>query len=249
MSNARILIVEDEQIVALEIQRRLEELGYQIAGVAADADEAFEYLRTTPIDLVLMDIILAGGPDGIDAAQVVLRDYQKPVLFVTAYSHSEIIDRAKLAGAYGYIIKPFNVRQLHSNIEIALEKHREQETFRARIEDGHIKSVRRISLRIDDEVILIDPSDLLYLEVQDGMVSLVTAQKRWCQRGTLAEWEERLRVYPFYRCHKSFMVNLKSIKSLTLNVDHSYTIKFFDTEAEIPLARNKARYLKDLLSF
>ena len=249
MTGYRILIVEDEQIVAMELQRRLESLGYRVSGVAASASEAFEILDSMPVDLVLMDIVLSGKRDGIDAAQIVVDDYHKAVLFLTAHSHREIVERAKRAGAYGYIIKPFDERELQVNIEIALQKHQNQQQYiqslMSRVTPGHS---RRVTVRADDEVVLINPHHLLYLEVQDGVVTLATRDQQWRERGTLAEWEQRLNDYPFFRCHKSFLVNMEKIQRLVLGVDQSYCLVLEGTDKRIPLARGKTRALKTKLA-
>lgn len=123
MSKTRILIVEDESIVAMDIKHRAEGLGYTVIGVTPSGEEALELVRENPPDLILMDIVLKGKMDGIEAAQRIHDDYDIPVLYLTAYSDEETLKRAKITEPFGYIIKPFEDRELHSSVEIAIYKH------------------------------------------------------------------------------------------------------------------------------
>jgi PAS domain S-box-containing protein len=124
MNPARILVVEDEFIVAKEIEMRLTAMGYQVAASALKADEALKLAEQHRPDLVLMDIRLQGEMDGITVAEKIRERFHLPVIFLTAYSEDTTLERAKLAEPYGYILKPFEERELKSAIEIALYKHR-----------------------------------------------------------------------------------------------------------------------------
>ena len=126
----RILIVEDETIVARDIQQQLAELGYQSAGLAATGEDGIAKARATRPDLVLMDIQLAGALDGIAAAQVIRNDLHLPVVFLTAFAADDVIDRAKLTEPFGYILKPFSERELRTVIEMALYKHQAETRLR-----------------------------------------------------------------------------------------------------------------------
>jgi len=121
---SRILIAEDEQVVALDVEYELNELGYEVIGVATSTPEAVQLTEATRPDLVLMDVQLDGPSDGIAAADEIRRRWQIPVVFVTASSGREIVSRAKEAGPYGYITKPFRGRELNASIAVALERHR-----------------------------------------------------------------------------------------------------------------------------
>jgi len=130
MKKPRILIVEDESIVARDIDQQLVMIGYQPVGRTAYAEQAVTLAEEMQPDLVLMDIILAGEMDGITAAVTIRDRLQLPVIFLTAFSGGEILNRAKLAEPYGYIFKPFNERDLQTTIEIALHKHQIEKALR-----------------------------------------------------------------------------------------------------------------------
>jgi PAS domain S-box-containing protein len=123
MSEVKILIVEDESIVAMDIKHRAEGLGYEVTAITPSGEEALEHVATNRPDLVLMDIVLKGEMDGIEAAQKVRDNYDIPVVYLTAYSDERTLKRAKITEPFGYIIKPFEDRELHSAVEVALYKH------------------------------------------------------------------------------------------------------------------------------
>ena len=121
---SRILVVEDEAIVAADIQDRLEALGYVIAGWGTTGDEALDLARTTNPDLILMDIMLKGPMNGIQAAHLVRIELSLPVIFLTANSDEAVLEQAKISEPFAYLLKPFEERQLRTNIEMALYKSR-----------------------------------------------------------------------------------------------------------------------------
>lgn len=119
---ARVLVVEDERIVAKNIERRLVELGYEVAGSAASGEEVLALAERTQPDVVLMDIHLAGTVDGTEAARRVWQRLQIPVVYVTAYADADTLDEAKTTEPYGYVVKPFRPEQVHAAIQLALER-------------------------------------------------------------------------------------------------------------------------------
>ncbi len=116
----RILVVEDEAVVALDVEGRLRRLGYQVVGIADSYASALAQAAAVRPDLVLMDIALRDGADGIAAAERLRAELAVPVVFVTAFADAETLERAKRVSPHGYIVKPFDERDLHATIEIAL---------------------------------------------------------------------------------------------------------------------------------
>ncbi|AFZ44992.1 response regulator receiver protein [Halothece sp. PCC 7418] len=123
MSANKILIVEDEAVVSLDISRRLEKMGYEVMGRLASGEEAIELIQQERPDLVLMDINLQGEMDGIETATKLYKDHNLPVIYLTAYAGQSTLERAKESKPYGYILKPFKERELHAAIEIAISRH------------------------------------------------------------------------------------------------------------------------------
>ncbi len=124
MSNVKILVVEDESIVAMDIKHRAEGLGYSVTGITPSGEGAIQKASETLPDLVLMDIVLKGDMDGVEAAQKIRDTLDIPVVYLTAYSDEKTLKRAKVTEPFGYIIKPFEDRELHSAVEVALYKHK-----------------------------------------------------------------------------------------------------------------------------
>jgi PAS domain S-box-containing protein len=123
MNSAAILIVEDERIVARDIQNRLTVLGYKVVGLTRSGEEAVQLAAQLRPDLVLMDIRLEGPMDGVTAAQEIRARLQLPVVYLTAYADEETLHRARVTEPFGYILKPFEERELRTIIEMALYKH------------------------------------------------------------------------------------------------------------------------------
>jgi CheY-like chemotaxis protein len=148
MGAAKIMIVEDEFVVARDLQFSLETLGYDVCGAVDNAESALSTAMNERPDLVLMDIILKGSRDGIDAAQDLHDRLSIPVVFLTANANESLIERAKQTEPYGYLIKPFLDRELRTTIEMALFKsQRDQERLAAALgEDG--RPVRVGSLEV-----------------------------------------------------------------------------------------------------
>ncbi len=130
MLKGKILIVEDEKIVAMDIRKSLETMGYCVCAVASSGEEAIQKAAETRPDLVLMDIVLKREMDGIAAAEQINARFKIPVVYLTAYYDEDILQRAKVTTPYGYITKPFNDRDLHIAIEISLYKNRAEATIR-----------------------------------------------------------------------------------------------------------------------
>jgi len=123
IKDARILVVEDEAIVARDIQQQLEKLHYSVVATVDSYEEAIRQAGACKPDLVLMDIVLEGGRDGIDAAQIMCSRFNIPVVYLTAFSDREKLQRACATEPYGYLVKPFEPRELHTTIQAALYKH------------------------------------------------------------------------------------------------------------------------------
>ncbi len=123
MPTVQILVVEDDFIVARSIQNKLKSLGYGVPIVVTTGEEAVQQVAEIRPDLVLMDIKLPGTMDGVATAKQIDSDFDIPVVYITAYADVETLERAKMTEPFGYIIKPFGIKELHSTVEIALYKH------------------------------------------------------------------------------------------------------------------------------
>lgn len=125
-AEGRILVVEDEHIVAMGIKKMLKSLGYTVTGIASSGEDAISKAESTFPDVVLMDIMLKGDMDGVEAAMEIKEMFNVPVVYLTAYSDSKVLERAKRTEPFGYIIKPFDEKDLYSSIEVALQRYRKE---------------------------------------------------------------------------------------------------------------------------
>ena len=148
---ARVMIVEDENIIAMDIKQRLEMLGYEVTATVATGEEAIELAEKTRPDVILMDIVLKGEVDGIEAADEIRRRFKIPIIYITAYSDKKTLERAKVTEPFGYIIKPFEDKELHSVIEITLYKDKIEKKLRESEERYRaiIKSLNDVLFTLD----------------------------------------------------------------------------------------------------
>ncbi len=146
-----ILVVEDEPIIARDIEDSLHSAGYAVAAVASSGEEALNKIPLTQPDLVLMDIVLKGRVDGLEAAAVIRARFDIPVVFLTGYADESTLERAKLTCPSGYLLKPFNDRELQVTISMALYKHvhDRQERIQAEWFGAALRSLREAVIATD----------------------------------------------------------------------------------------------------
>ena len=124
MVNGRILVVEDEHIVAMGMRAMLKSLGYIVTGVSSSGEDAVSKAESTLPDLVLMDIMLKGNLDGIEASKEIITRFDIPIIYLTACSDIKVLERAWNTGHFGCIVKPFDEMDLKKGIDIVLTRHR-----------------------------------------------------------------------------------------------------------------------------
>ncbi len=122
MKRPRIMIVEDEWIIANDIKNCLVDLGYMVTSIVATGQEAVSTAAADQPDLILMDIMLRGEMNGIDAAREIRKKQRLPIIYLTAYDNQYLVEQAKQTENYGYLLKPFKDRELHIAIDLALHK-------------------------------------------------------------------------------------------------------------------------------
>ncbi|KPQ41223.1 MAG: putative transcriptional regulator [Candidatus Methanoperedens nitroreducens] len=162
MSQTKVMVVEDERIIAEDIRRSLLNLGYEVSSIVSSGNKAIEDAEKYHPDIILMDIVLKGEMDGIEAAGHIHRRINIPVIYLTAYTDEQIMERAKITEPFGYIIKPFNERELHINIEIALYKYKMEKKLMEseRLLSATIKSLGEAVIATDTEgnITIMNPS-------------------------------------------------------------------------------------------
>ena len=144
MTAGRLYIVEDEPLIAMEMRDRLETLGYHIEGLTGDREVALRDVAERKPDIVLMDINLAGGMSGIELAGWIHDNLDSGVIFVTAYSDPRLIDEARAVEPYGYVVKPYDERELHATIQLALSRRSNEIERRVLAEQREARDRRRL---------------------------------------------------------------------------------------------------------
>ena len=218
----RILIVEDNVIIADDMQSMLEEIGYEIVDNVIVYEQAIEVLRNKEVDLVLIDIILASNKTGIDLGKHIRENYNIPFIFVTSNSDRATVENAKTVKPNGYLVKPFEQQDLYTSIEIALSNFtsvaksvggetQEEEDDRLMankvLKDSIFVKKQHLYYRIQFGDIQFIKADNVYLEVN-------TVDKKFLVRSPLKDYLEKLPQHKFYRAHKSYIVNVDHIDAI-----------------------------------
>ncbi|MCZ7397570.1 MAG: response regulator, partial [Candidatus Methanoperedens sp.] len=180
----RILVVEDEIIIAEDIQKKLKKMGYVVPAIVASGEEAIKNIKVNIPDLILMDIVIHGKMDGIETAGQIHSLFDIPVVYLTAYTDEKTLERAKITEPFGYLIKPFKERELQITIEIALYKHEMEKKLKEserRLREKNQWLVAVIE-SIGDAVIATDPEGTIKL-----MNPIAEALTGWNQKEALGK--------------------------------------------------------------
>jgi CheY-like chemotaxis protein len=148
MSQPKIVVVEDEGIVAKNIKHMLKGLGYEVPAIVSSGKDAIQKAAETKPDLMLMDIVLEGDMDGIEAAKQIQTRFDIPVVYLTAHADDTTVLRAKMTAPYGYLLKPFDERELHAAIELALYKHKMEREVTPSTENTELERVLKELVKI-----------------------------------------------------------------------------------------------------
>src|SRR5512136_1810885 len=171
---SKILIVDDEAIITMQLEERLSVMGYTVGGMAASGEDAVEKARSIRPDLVLMDIVMPGKMNGIEAAKIITAELDIPVVFVTAYADDAIIEKAKSARPYGYIVKPFNELEIKAAIEVALfRKAAEREEQKSRKSLPEKQGVEKDTIAEPEGVACLDLPEIKTVLLQDIFTDIV----------------------------------------------------------------------------
>jgi two-component system response regulator LytT len=211
----KILIVEDEAIVAEDMRLMLKKLNYVVTDMALNYQEAVDALEVEKPDLVLIDIQLNEIKDGIQLADFIKREYQLPFIFVTSNADEFTVQRAKKIQPAGYLVKPFEQRDLYAAIEIA------RANFEAspNAEPDEVLLRDALFIRQHDQFKKVLIKEIVWLKADGNYTNLHTESDRYVVRGKVKEILEGLNKN-FVRIHKSYAINLSFLESI--NQDYAY---------------------------
>jgi two-component system response regulator LytT len=220
MAQTNVLVVEDESIVSKDIQHSLKKLGYNVVGAAATGEQAVKLAMETQPDIILMDIMLKGEMNGIEAATQIRTETNIPVIFLTAYADESTLNKAKVTQPYGYIIKPFKEIDIHTSIEMALYKHKkEAEVLKERdllfnLVESQGATKDLLFVKSNSRLVKLKMSDIYYVEALKDYVVINTLNTRYTIHSTMKDIEAKLPDSEFLRVHRSFIVRIDKIVAI-----------------------------------
>lgn len=214
-SSIKILVVEDEMIIAAKISMQLTNLGYEVTAILPRGEEAIQHVQENKPDIVLLDINLKGKIDGIETAKQIQQQSNIPVIYLTANADDATFNRAKTTKPAAFISKPFKQLDLQRAIELTISRMGQNETAHSLenniINDQPIILDDRIFVRNRDKMMKIMVADILYIEADRNYSRIFTNSKEFLLSTTLKTIEEKLSGHLFVRIHRSYIINLAHV--------------------------------------
>lgn len=209
----RILIVEDDMIIAANISLQLTRLGYEVIGIESRGEEAVSHAFRNPPDIILMDINLKGAINGIEAAHAIRRQREIPIVYLTANNDEATFSKAKETQPHAFISKPFSALNLQRSIALVAEKLGEGQSGN----NGLQVMEDRIFVRHNGKMVKLLLSDILYIEAERNYCNIVTGKVQYLVVCTLKTIENELPDAFFIRVHRSYVVNISKLDVLSDN--------------------------------
>ncbi len=211
-TKAKILIVEDEMIIAANISLQLSSLGYDVTGIIPRGEEALLHIEGQLPDIVLLDINLKGNLDGVETAQIMQKTNNIPIIYLTANSDEAHFNRAKSTNPYAFISKPFKKLDLERAIELTINLVNSEK-------EQHIPIEKTVPFILSDSIFVrhlenmvrVDIKDILYIEAERNYCRIYSKTKEYLLVMTLKDLDEKLPQKHFIRVHRSFIINLSQI--------------------------------------
>ncbi|PHN05163.1 DNA-binding response regulator [Flavilitoribacter nigricans DSM 23189 = NBRC 102662] len=217
-TTAKILMVEDDMIIAADISMQLTKLGYTVTGIHTRGEDALRTIEQNRPDIILMDIVLSGKMNGIETAEIVLEQFQVPVIFLTSNSDDATFQQAIRAKPYAFISKPFQRSDLERTLSLVLQRIAvEQEAEPA--DDGsedHVSAMDdRLFIRHKNQLVKVLLVDILYAEADRNYCKIHTEKQTYLLSVPLRNIEAQLPASIFIRVHRSYVVNLEKIDAIS----------------------------------
>jgi DNA-binding LytR/AlgR family response regulator len=230
MQDVKILIVEDESLVAMDMTDMLRRIGYDVLPAAYSYEEAVAHLDGSNPDLVLLDIQLGGEKTGLDLAKLISEKYRKPFIFITSHSDKATVSKAASLRPNGYLVKPFGQEDLFTSIEVALAGFSPEVKPEQKDQQNWLIS-DSVFVKTDTRFVKLSVADIQYLESDGNYINIVTDRMKHIVRSSFSDFMINLPSEQFMQVHKSYAVHLQKIESLT----HT---EVRIGKATIPLSRN-----------
>jgi DNA-binding LytR/AlgR family response regulator len=217
----KILMVEDDMIIAADISIQLSKLDYEVIGISAHAEDALNVVATNRPDIILMDIVLSGDMNGIEAALLILERHEIPVIFLTSNTDDTTFNQALAAKPFAFIAKPFQSFDLERTLKMALQRITLAQGSESLSTLKHPFSVMedRIFIRENGQLVKIRFTEILFAEADRSYCKLYTQEKIHVLSVPLRTLESQLPEDKFVRTHRSFVINLEKIDAISENYE------------------------------
>lgn len=211
MSKLKILVVEDDLLISESLKDILRILKHEVIGLADNADDAIELCNSNLPELALLDIQISGDIDGVELAEIIRDQFDIPFIFTTAYADNETVLRARDKGPFGYLVKPYGVKEVNAAIQIAKASFDRLKTAeKAAVNMSKIID-NSLFLKVDSKLIKVKIEDILFIEAKGDYALFKTKNKGYIVHTTIKRVEERLADFNFQKVHRSFIVNIAKI--------------------------------------
>lgn len=227
MQPCRILIVEDESLVAMDMERMLLGLGYEVLPNVNSYDDAMLALNTNKPDLVLLDINLNDTKTGIDLSKQIQQQYKIPFIYLTSHSDKATMDEALVTKPYGYLLKPFDADDLYAAIEVAMSNFMGQAIHN---EDSGLLCKDALFIKTDKNFVRVEINDICWVESEHNYLYIVSQKGKHIIRSNFKDFQQNIPSAKFIQVHKSYMINLDKVEAFS-HTDITINGK------EIPLSR------------
>lgn len=214
ISNLKILIVEDDMLIAQSLQDILHTLNHTVVGIADNAEDAIELCNTMSPDLALLDIQIGGDIDGVDLGEIMRDQFDLPFIFMTAFADNTTIARAKDMGPYGYIVKPYGIKEVNAAIQIGKSTFDRLKTAENKAANLSKIVDNSIFLKVDSKLIKVKIEEIQYVEAKGDYALFKTKTKGFIVHTTIKHVEDRLTPFYFQKVHRSFVINLSKIEDI-----------------------------------
>lgn len=242
MAAKRILIVEDEMVIAANISLQLTNFGYEITGLLPRGEQVLAHIQETPPDIILLDVHLKGELDGIAVGKLIQAKQPTPIIYLTSNSDDLTFNRAKATNPYAFLAKPFKNRDLKRTIELAINRIEKENSPTKNDKSAVVENEQstvladRIFVRHKDTMVKLFIKDILYIEAERNYSRIFTKNKEYVLTMTLKTMAERLPTAHFLRIHRSYIINLSQIDE----VSDSYIVI---NRKAIPLSKSQKEEL------
>lgn len=214
MENIRLLIVEDEAIIAADLERAMVKMDFEVLDIVDTGEEAIRAAQELKPDLILMDIHLFGDLDGIDAAHQISKHTAVPIIFLTSNTDTATFNRAKLTQPHAFLSKPFRFTDIKHSIDLAFQD-KEEESPEPDLEPSISYQLQDcIFVRSKDHLVKLNLKDITYIEADSCYCNIYTHAEKHTIVSTLKKFEASISYPSLMRVHRSFMVNLDKIDKI-----------------------------------